>query len=59
MIKLSLPPVLKFTEFDEPYEVYTGRVILYWRSVDASWMAIVYECMKLNGCQWRQLTHEK
>jgi hypothetical protein len=28
--------------------VYTGR------SVDASWMAIVYESMKLNGCQMRQ-----
>jgi hypothetical protein len=24
-----------------------GRVILHWRSVDASWMAIVYESMKL------------
>jgi hypothetical protein len=26
-----------------------GRVILYCRSIDASWMAIVYESMKLNG----------
>jgi hypothetical protein len=36
-----------------------GRVILHWRSVDASWMAIVYESMKLKGCQRRQPTHEK
>jgi hypothetical protein len=36
-----------------------GQVILHWRSVDASWMAIVYESMKLKGCQMRQPTHEK
>jgi hypothetical protein len=34
-------------------------MILYWRIVDARWMAIVYESMKLNGCQRRQQTHEK
>ena len=27
-----------------------GRVILHWRSVGASWMAISFESMKLNGC---------
>ena len=26
-----------------------GRVILHWRSVDASWMAISYVSMKFNG----------
>jgi hypothetical protein len=54
-----LSPVLKFTEFDEPFEVYMGRVILYWWSGDASWVAIVYEGMKLKGCQRTQPTHEK
>jgi hypothetical protein len=34
-----------------------GQVILHWRSVDASWMAISYESMKLNGCQRRRPTH--
>jgi hypothetical protein len=47
--KVSLPPVLKFMEFDKPFEVYMGASILHWRSVDASWMAISYERIKLNG----------
>jgi hypothetical protein len=51
------PPVLKFAEFDKPFEVYTGASILHWRIVDARWMAIIYESMKLNGCQMRQPTH--
>jgi hypothetical protein len=57
--KLFLSLVLKFTEFDKPYEGYTRQVILYWWSVDARWMAIAYESMKLNSCQRRQPTHEK
>jgi hypothetical protein len=57
--KLFSQSVLKFTEFDEPYEVYTGRVILYWRSINASWITIISESMKLNGCQMRQPTHEE
>jgi hypothetical protein len=48
---VSSPPVLKFAEFDIPFEVYTGVSILHWQSVDASWMASSYESMKLNGCQ--------
>jgi hypothetical protein len=55
--KVSSPPVLKFVEFDKPFEVYTGASILHWRSVDASWMAISYESMKLNGCQRKRPTH--
>jgi hypothetical protein len=55
--KVSSPPVLKFVEFDKPFEVYTGASILHWRSVDASWMAISYESMKLNGCQRRRPTY--
>jgi hypothetical protein len=47
---LFSPPVFKFTEFDKPFEVYTGQVILHWWSVNASWMTIDYESMKLNGC---------
>jgi hypothetical protein len=49
--------VLKFAEFDKKIEVYTGASILYWRSVDASWMAISYKSMKLNGFQIRRPTH--
>jgi hypothetical protein len=49
--------VLKFAEFDIPFEVYTGASILHWRSVDASWMAISYESIKLNDCQRRRPTH--
>ena len=30
---------------------------MHWRSVDASWMAISYESMKLNGCQQKRPTH--
>jgi hypothetical protein len=55
--KVSSPPVLKFAEFDKPFEVYTGASILHWRSVDASWMVISYKSMKLNGCQRRRPSH--
>ena len=46
--KVSLPPMLKFTEFDKPFEVYMRASILHWRNVDAGWMAIVYE----HEAQW-------
>jgi hypothetical protein len=54
---VSLQPVFKFAKFDKHFKVYTGASILHWQSVDASWMAISYESMKLNGCQRRRPTH--
>jgi hypothetical protein len=39
------------------FEVYTGASILHWQSVDASWMAISYESIKLNGCQRKRPTY--
>ena len=58
--KLSSPPVLKFLEFDKPFEVHTdvsdfamGGVLMQ------DGRSIAYESKKLNGCQRRWPTHKK
>jgi hypothetical protein len=58
--KLSLPTVLKFPEFDEPFEVHfnasdfaIGRVLMQGARL------IAYESKKLDGYQKRWLIHEK
>lgn len=58
--KLSSPPVLKFPEFDKPFEVHTdasdfaiGGVLMQ------DGRPIAYESKKLDGCQRRWPTHEK
>jgi hypothetical protein len=58
--KLSSPPVLKFSEFDKPFEVHTdasdfaiGGVLMQ------DGRPITYESKKLDGCQRRWPTHEK
>ena len=58
--KLSLPSVLKFSEFNKPFEVHTdasdfaiGGVLMQ------DGRPIAYESKKLNGCQRRWPTHEK
>ena len=48
--KFSSPPVLKFAEFDKPFEVHTGASNFTIGDVEARWMAIAYESMKLDGC---------
>jgi hypothetical protein len=57
--KLSSPPVLKFPEFDKPFEVHTdandfaiGGVLMQ------DGRPIAYENKKLDGCQKRWPTHE-
>ena len=57
---LSSPPVLKFPEFDKPFEVHTdasnfviGGVLMQ------DGRTIAYESKKLDGCQRRWPTHEK
>ena len=58
--RLSSPPVLKFPEFDKPFEVHTdasdfaiGGVLMQ------DGRPIAYESKKLDGCQRRWPTHEK
>ena len=58
--KLSSPRVLKFPEFDKPFEVHTnasdfaiGGVLMQ------DGRPIAYESKKLDGCQRRWPTHEK
>ena len=58
--KLSSPPMLKFPEFDKPFEVHMdasdfaiGGVLMQDRR------PIAYESKKLDGCQRRWPTHEK
>ena len=47
---LFSPLVLKFEIFDNPFEAHTGASYLPLVDVDARWMAIAYEIMKLGGC---------
>ena len=58
--KLSSPPVLKFPEFEKPFEVHTdasdfaiGGVLMQ------DGRPVAYESKKLDGCQRRWPTHEK
>ena len=48
--KLFSPPMIRFAEFDKPFEVHTGASYLPLADVDARWMAIVYKNIKLDGC---------
>ena len=50
----------KFADFDKPFEVHTeASDVGHWQIVDARWMAIAFKCMKLDGCEWTQPTHEQ
>ena len=57
--KLSSSPVLKFMEFDKPFEVHTGATDFAIKIVDVRWMAIAYGNMKLDDYQRRQPTNKK
>ena len=48
--KLSSPPVIKFVEFNKPFEVHTGASHLPLADVDTRWMAIAYKSIKLDDC---------
>lgn len=49
-IKLVLPHVLKFAEFDRPFEVHTETNDFAILRVNAWWMAMVYDSKKFNSC---------